>query len=179
MHHALLVSGVAGVGKSTVADAIGGILTAAGFVTAVIDTDALAQFGPPPERDERLGSSFYDELKCLNLAAVWANYKAAGARFAVVSASVDSASLRRRYAGSLAGCEVQMVRLVAATETVRERLRDRGGDVPLERHLRTFTEQEARLAAAAIEDFTILNDGPAVLVAREVITRAGWNGPVD
>jgi len=49
LYRALLLTGVAGVGKSTVADAIGGVLTAAGFVTAVVDTDALAQFGPPPD----------------------------------------------------------------------------------------------------------------------------------
>lgn len=178
MRRALLISGVAGVGKSTVADAIGGVLSAAGLVTAVIDTDALAQFGPPPDHGGRLGQSFYDHLKCINLAAVWANFQAAGARFAVVSAGIESVPLRRRYAGSLAGCEVQMVRLIAATDTVRQRLYDRDRKAQRERHLRTLVEQEARLAAAAIEDFTVVNDRPAIVVAREVIARAGWNRSV-
>ena len=161
MHRALLLIGVTGVGKSTVAAAIGGILTAAGRVTAVVDTDALAQFGPPPG-----GSSFYDHLKCSNLSVVWANYRRAGARFVVVSAGIDSAAQRDQYAGSLAGCEVQVVRLVAALDTVRRRLQDRDGTA---RH-----SQHPGTPAVAIEDFSIVNDRPATVVAREVIARAGW-----
>jgi predicted kinase len=177
LHRALLLTGVAGVGKSTVADAIGGVLTAAGLVTAVIDTDALAQFGPPPEPGEGRPTSFYDHLKCLNLAAVWANYQAAGARFVVVSAGIDSVPLRSEYAGGLAGCEVQMVRLIAATDTVRKRLQDRDSEAKLERHLRMLAEEEAGHEAAAIEDFTVRNDRPAAVVAREIIARAGWIDP--
>ena len=170
MERALLLAGVAGVGKSTVAGAIGGVLTAAGLVTAVVDTDALAQFGPPPQR----GGGFYDDLKCANLSAVWANYRAAGARFVVVSAGIDSAALRDQYAGCLAGCEVQTVRLVAAVETVRRRLRERDSGAALARHLRALDEQDAGLEAAAIGDFTVVNDRPVALVAREVVARAGW-----
>ena len=177
MERALLLIGVAGVGKSTVADAIGRILTSADSVTAVVDTDALAQFGPPPDRGQRRGGSFYDNLKCLNLAAVWANFQAAGARFIIVSAGIDSAELRDRYAGSLAGCEVQTIRLVAATNTVRERLQDRDSEARLERHLQTLAEQDARLEATAIEDFTVVNDRPATVVARDVLARLGWLRP--
>lgn len=175
MHRALLVTGVVGVGKSTVADAIGGVLSGAGLVTAVVDTDTLAQFGPPPEHGGLRASSFYDHLKCANLAAVWANFRAAGARFVVVSAGIDSASSRSRYAGSLAGCEVQVVRLTAATDTVRQRLCDRAGGADIERYLAMLAEQEATLEAA--EDFTVVNERPAVMVASEVIARAGWAGP--
>ncbi len=162
--------GVGGVGKSTVAGAIGGILTAAGAAGAVVDTDMLAQFGPPPPR----GGDFYDRLKCVNLAAVWANFQAAGARFIVVSAGIDSVSLRARYADSLAGCTVQVVRLVAATETVRRRLRDRDNGEKLARHLKGLAGAEALLDAARLEDFAVVNEGPPTEVAKEIIARAGW-----
>jgi len=168
VHRALLLIGVAGVGKSTVADAIGGILTAGGLVTAVVDTDALAQFGPSPGR-----SGFYDELKCANLAAVWANFRTVGARFIVVSAGLDNAALRDRYAASLPGCLLQVVRLVAPTETIRLRLQGRDTGATLNRHLTTLTEQEATLETIATEDFTAINDRPAPVVASEIITRAG------
>jgi hypothetical protein len=176
-HRALLVTGVAGVGKSAVADAIGGVLTGAGLVTAVVDADALAQFGPPPERGGRRDADFYDRLKCANLAAVWANFRAAGARFVVVGAVIDSVPLLDRYAGSLAGCEVRTVRLVATTDTVGQRLRGRDGGARLERHLSALAGHEARLEAAAVEDFTVVNDRPVTVVAREVVARAGWVGP--
>jgi len=146
LDRALLLVGVAGVGKSTVAGAIGGILTAAGLATAVVDSDALAQFGPRPDG----GSGFYDRLKCTNLGAVWANYRAVGARFVVVSAGIDSAALRDRYAGSLAGCEVRTVRLIARP--------DRGTGAQ----------------TGGFEDFTVVNDRPVAVVAGEVIARAGW-----
>jgi len=170
LYRALILTGVAGVGKSTVAATVGGVLTAAGFVTAVIDTDALAQFGPPPQP----ASGFYDRLKCINLAAVWANYQAVGAGFVVVSAGVDSAALRAQYAASLAGCEVQLVRVVAATETVRRRIRDRDDQAKAKRLLESLTAQEEKLAALALEDFTVGNDRPAIIVAQEVVARAGW-----
>jgi len=168
VRRALLITGVIGVGKSTVADAVGGALTGAGHVTAVVDTDALAQFGPSP------GAGFHDRLKCANLAAIWENFKTAGARYAVVSAGIDSAALRRRSAGSLAGCEIRTVRLVAPATTVRDRLlrRDRG-----DRHLRTLAAQQARLDAAAVEDFTVVNDRPVAVVAHEVIALA-WPGEI-
>lgn len=166
MHRALLLTGVAGVGKSTVAEAVGQALTAAGRVTAVVDTDLVAQFGPPPPA----GSRFYDELKCANLAALWANFKAAGARFVVVAAVIDDLSLRRRYVDSLAGCAVQVVRLVADDDLVRGRLRQRDVGPRLERHLHAVEKPPA----ITVEDFTVTNDRAPADVAAELLVRAGW-----
>ncbi len=176
-YQALLLTGVGGVGKSTIADEIGKVLAATGAVIAVVDTDALAQFGPPPPAlapDER--SAFYDGLKCRNLAAVWTNYQAAGARFIVVAGVIDSMSLRREYAGRLVGCTVQLVRLRAPIPTVRERLRARSGGPELDRHLTGLAEREAMFEAAAVEDFTVVNDRPPTEVAGEIVTRVGWPG---
>ncbi|MBM2618782.1 hypothetical protein JIG36_24800 [Actinoplanes sp. LDG1-06] len=148
------------------ADAAGSILTTAGFATAVVDTDALAQFGPPPAP--------YDEIKCANLAALWATFQAAGARFIVVAAVVDSLARRERYAESLAGCEVVLVRLTAADEVVRDRLRRRDTGARLERHLSAL-DSRRRLSP---EDFAVANDRAPEEVAVEILTGAGWpTGP--
>ena len=177
MYRALLLTGVAGVGKSTVAEAAGGVLTAAGCVTAVVDTDMLAQFGPPPESTPA-GGRFYDELKCANLAALWANFKAAGARFVVVAAVIDSLTLRERYTESLAGCEVRLIRLTADDDTVRSRLRQRDTGPKLEQHLRALNEHRRIPTTIGVEDFTVTNDRAAVEVATEILVRAGWADPV-
>lgn len=177
MYRALLLTGVAGVGKSTVAEAAGRVLTAAGCVTAVVDTDMLAQFGPRPESPPA-GGRFYDELKCANLAAVWANFKAAGARFVVVSAGIDSLTLRERYIESLAGCEVRLIRLTADDDTVRSRLRQRDTGPKLEQHLRALNEYRRVPTAIGVEDFTVTNDRAAVEVATEILVRAGWADPI-
>jgi predicted kinase len=175
----LLLTGVSGVGKSTVAEAAGRVLTAAGCVTAVVDTDMLAQFGPPPESTPAGGRFyFYDELKCANLAALWANFKAAGARFVVVSAVIDSLTLRERYTESLADCEVRLIRLTADDDTVRSRLRQRDTGPKLEQHLRALNEHRRIPTTIGVEDFTVTNDRAAVEVATEILVRAGWADPV-
>ena len=178
MHQALLLTGVAGVGKSTVAAAIGGAVSDTGNVVAVIDSDGLAQFGPPPN-DGLRRYGFYDRLKCDNVAAVWANFREAGARFVVVAAGIDSVALRTQYAASLAGCHVQVVRLVAAKEIVRWRLRGRDNQVRLVRHLDTLAEQEAALDAARVDDFSVVNERPPSEVAHTIIVRAGWFGSTE
>jgi gluconate kinase len=171
VYRALLLTGVAGVGKSTVADAAGRVLTTAGHVTAVVDTDMLAQFGPPPGT-HLAGGGFYDELKCANLAALWANFKAAGAQFVVVAAVIDSLPLRELYTQSLSGCEVRHVMLTADDDTVRSRLRQRDTGPKLEQHLRGLNKPIP--TATTAEDFTVTNDRAAADVATEILVRAGW-----
>jgi hypothetical protein len=168
---------VAGVGKSTVAEAAGGVLTAAGCVTAVVDTDMLAQFGPPPDA-RPAAAGFYDELKCVNLATVWANFQAVGARYMVVSAGIDSPRVRDMYVESLPGCEVRLVELTADDDTVRSRLRHRDTGARLEQHLAALTEHRRIPTTGALADFTVANDRAAADVAREILVRAGWADPV-
>ncbi|MEU0556897.1 GNAT family N-acetyltransferase [Dactylosporangium sp. NPDC006015] len=160
---ALLLTGVAGVGKSTVADAVGRVLTGAGHVTAVVDTDLLAQFGP------RAGG--YDELKCANLASVWANFRAAGARFVVVAAVIDSVAQRERFEASLAGCDVRVVRLTADVGIVRDRLYRRDTGPKLEQHLRALDRPPA---GTAVEDLAVANDRGPAEIATEILGRVGW-----
>ncbi|MEU1689063.1 GNAT family N-acetyltransferase [Micromonospora sp. NPDC005707] len=170
---ALLLTGVAGVGKSTVADEVGRALTGAGHVTAVVDTDLLAQFGPPPSVGPA-GGRVYDELKYVNLASVWANFRAAGARFVVVAAAVESVTQRQRYTESLAGCELTVVRLIADSDTVRDRLRQRDTGPKLERHLRALDRPLPSPTRTAVEDFRIPNDRPPAEIAAKILARVGW-----
>lgn len=169
VYQALLLIGVAGVGKSTVAAAAGSVLTSAGHVTAVVDTDALAQIGPA-----LADGRSYDELKCANLAALWTNFKAAGARFAVVAAGIDSLPLRKLYTESLTGCEVRLVRLTAEDVTVRSRLRQRDIGSKLEKHLSALDEYRRLPPAIAVEDFAVDNNRDAEDVATEILVRIGW-----
>jgi chloramphenicol 3-O-phosphotransferase len=166
MPRALLITGVSGAGKSTIAGAIGRLLSSAGLSTAVVDVDALAQFGPPP----RPKGAFYHALKCANLAAVWANFKAAGAGFVVVAAGVDSAAECDDFAGSLDGCDVQTVRLTADADVVRQRRGNRGDQAA-----KTATNNAYQGEAATAT--SVLNDRPPAVVAREVLLRAGWPVP--
>ncbi|WP_250000585.1 AAA family ATPase [Actinoplanes sp. M2I2] len=175
MYRALLLTGIAGVGKTTVAQAAGRLLTASGRGTAVVDTDVLAQFGPPPPAGPGSGQ-FYDRLKCANLAAVWANFKVAGARLIVVAAVIEEPDVRGMYARCLSDCETHLVRLTADDATVRDRLRRREEGTQLERHLSTLDSPSHTPTLNA--DLTVTNDRSPDDVATEILIRAGWSDEV-
>jgi hypothetical protein len=109
---ALLINGAGGVGKTTVGTAIAGLLTARRYPTALVDLDALSQFGPspapgPPPPGLAGGQfRFHDRLRLRNLRAVSGTYRAAGARFLVISGIIESEELRAAYTECLLGCDV-------------------------------------------------------------------------
>lgn len=162
----LLIAGGGGAGKTTMGQAIARILTDRLLPTAVIDLDALAQYGPSPANQR----GFHDRLRIRNLAAVWATYRAAGARFVVVSGGVGSAELRQAFTEGLAGCDVQVVKLVTTPALVESRTRGtaRGPEWDLQRALAEYDE------TPGIEDFAIANDRPVPEVATEILLTTGW-----
>ncbi|MEU4194583.1 AAA family ATPase [Kribbella sp. NPDC026611] len=150
---AILLTGGGGVGKTTIAQALAKHLTTAGHPTAVLDLDAVAQFGPRPVSGSVL--SFHDTLRALNLAAVWQVYAAAGAQFFVVSGPVTTAAHRTAYTEALPGCEVTVVRLVTQPELVVART-DSTQRGPMWNVQAALDDAESH---HAVEDFTVSNDG--------------------
>ena len=166
-HHALLLTGGGGVGKTTVAQAIAGILTTNRHPTAVLDLDAMSQFGPPQPASG--GLRFHDRLRVQNLAAVWPVFQAAGARFMVVSGHVETAQLRAAYTSALTDCDVQLVRLETPPELIADRtLTTRGPDWDLAAAL-----AEAR-THQPIQDFTVTNERLPEETGAEILGRLGW-----
>jgi energy-coupling factor transporter ATP-binding protein EcfA2 len=117
---ALLVVGASGVGKTSVAHMISRLLSESGRPVAFVDLDSISQFGPPPRQ-----WASYDHLRQQNIAALWANFRVAGAQFLVIAGHVNSTVARDNYAAALPDCDLFTVRLVAPTETVRVRIRRR------------------------------------------------------
>jgi hypothetical protein len=146
--------------------AIGRILTDRLLPVAVIDLDALAQYGPPPANQH----GFHDRLRIRNLAAVWATYRAAGARFVVVSGCINTVELRQAFTECLVGCDVQLLKLLTAPALVESRTRGtaRGPQWDLQRALAEYDE------TPGIEDFAVVNDRPVPEVATEILLTAGW-----
>jgi len=166
-HHALLLTGGTGAGKTTVAQAIGRILTTDHHTTAVLDLDAIAQFGPG--RPVSNGLRFHDQLRVRNLEAVWSTYRAAGARFMVVSGHVTTPELRAAYTSALPECDVQVVRLHTPPDLIAERTRTtRGPDWDLQAAL---AEAETH---QPIQDFAVTNERTPGETADEILTRLGW-----
>lgn len=109
--------GATGVGKSTVGFPLFLDVVRGGVPAAYLDLDQLGFCGPFSG----------DRVKAANLAAVWANFRAAGARALVVVGPAGS-SPKGLYLDALPGATVTMVRLHADRDRLAERieLRRRG-----------------------------------------------------
>jgi adenylylsulfate kinase-like enzyme len=164
---ALLVTGPVGVGKTTVAEAVGDLLAAAEVPHAVIDLDWLRCSWPSPADDP-----FQLELELRNLRAVARNYADAGARRLVLAGVLESRADRARYTEAVAA-ELTVCRLTADLSVIRDRLAVRHRhDSGLRWHVDRAGELERIFASAGVEDFVVAADRAVAEVAQDVIT--GW-----
>ncbi|HEU5368609.1 MAG TPA: nucleoside-triphosphatase [Ktedonobacterales bacterium] len=81
----LLVTGPPGVGKTTVAAEVSELLDQTGIAHAFVDVDSLRWCYPRPAHDR-----FRIQLAMKNLAAIWANFQAAGATCLILADVVES-----------------------------------------------------------------------------------------
>jgi adenylylsulfate kinase-like enzyme len=111
----LLITGPVGVGKSTIALEVSNLLERVGTSHAVVDLDALGwAYSSPPD------DPYNTRLALRNLAAVWANYAAIGVERLVIAYVVETHAELDAYREAIPGAELTIVRLRAASETLRE-----------------------------------------------------------
>ena len=168
---ALLITGTVGVGKTSVADAVGGLLTDAGIPNAVMDLDRLCQSWPVPA-----GDPFNFGVLLRNLRCVAGNYLDAGATRLVLAGVAESRTERRRYQDAV-GIDLSVCRLRVHLPTVRQRLARRHGDDhdALRRHLERSGELDRILDLGQVEDFTIdATDSFVDATAAVVLRAAAW-----
>ena len=165
---AVLITGVFGAGKSSVAAEIADILEGRTLPFAYLDLDFLA-WGYPGSQDE--GAEHRMMLQ--NLAPVAGNFLAVGARLFILAGSIHD---RAELDGVKAALPmpVRVVRVTAPWPEIERRLRT---------DPTTGRQDDLRRAAAAvaasegvgIEDLTVSNDGPIRRVAIEIVEWLGWN----
>lgn len=136
--------GPSGVGKSSVGWEVFAQVRAAGVTAAYLDTDQIGFCRPEPPDDPD-----HYLLRSRNLAALWPNFQAAGARALIVSGILETPDGVRRFTAAVPGAAVTIVRLRATPATLRARIfaRGRGGgpQLPGDQALRDATT--ARLLA--------------------------------
>jgi hypothetical protein len=163
----VLLTGVYGSGKSSVAAEIAYLLEQRGEPYALLDLDYLSWAGAGSEdRAEEFG------LMLANLAAVAGNYRRAGFRRFVLAYFVRDLAEVRAVRNALA-VPLRVVRLAVPLADIERRL---AGDVTSGRR-DDLREAAASLAAgegAGVEDVLIGNDRPVGVVAREVLGFLGW-----
>jgi hypothetical protein len=163
----VLITGVYGSGKSSVAAEIAYLLEQRRRPYAYLDVDYLAWGGA----DFDDGADWY-RLMLRNLAAVSANYREEGiGRFVVAWFVRDRGALRS--VRQAVGVPLRVVRLTVPWGDIRHRL---ATDVTSGRRedLREAAAQMAASEGVGIEDLVVANDRPIGTVAGEIMSWLGW-----
>jgi hypothetical protein len=163
----VLLTGVYGSGKSSVAKEIAYLLEHRGEPYALLDLDYLSWAGTgADDRAAEFG------LMLQNLTAVAANYRRAGIRVFVLAYFVRSRGEVQGVRQAL-GLPLQVVRLTVPLPDIGRRL---ASDVTSGRRddLREAASSIAAAEGAGVEDVAISNDRPIGVVARDVMTFLGW-----
>jgi energy-coupling factor transporter ATP-binding protein EcfA2 len=164
---AVLITGVYGSGKSTVAAEIAYLLEQHRQPYALLDLDFLG-WGVNYSDDDsaRFG------LMLRNLTAVASNYREAGISVFILAHSVRDRDALCGIREAVA-VPLRVVRLSVPLPDIEQRL---AADVTTERQedLREAGRQIAVGEGIGIEDVTVANDRPVAVVARQVMTWLGW-----
>jgi hypothetical protein len=166
----LLLTGPVGVGKTTVASLLSMLLIERGVSHALIDLDWLRWAHPAPS-----GDPFHERLGIRNLASVWNNYRAAGARRLILIDVVETPAVLARHRAALPGAQITLVRLHAPLPTLHARLAGREIGASLAWHRQRATELAPLMEQAALEDRRIDTFGKtAAEVAGDLLELIGW-----
>ncbi len=163
----MLITGVYGSGKSSVAQEIADLLEEQNAPYALLDLDFLGWFDAAGE-----GGPTEQSVMPKNLAALVGNYSAVGVRFFVLAGAIrDGAELDDLEAEL--PMPLRVVRLTVPLPEIEKRLRS---------DATTGRREDMRVAAAwvtssvgvGIEDETVSNERPIREVAADILSWLGW-----
>lgn len=167
----IIVTGPVGVGKTTVADEMGYALRNAKVPHATIDFDRLRACYPRPADDDRWGN----KMGLTNLAAVWKNYRTAGALRLLIACVVERRSELDGFREAVTGADILVVRLRATPETLQTRVRKRSHGTGIEWDLNRAIELAALMDARPVEDMLVeTEDADPPTIAHDILRGAGW-----
>lgn len=174
----LLITGPAGVGKSTLSWELSAQLAQAKVAHAVVESDELDRVFPKPGREEldRIVPGTAD-VSSLSLAAIWSVYRTLGHSRLIMSGVMMHHRYDRRWIlAAIPDAEITVVRLRASETALLERLAQReigaGAEAQAERSL----HQARRMVAEDTDGLIVVpTDGrrPPEL-AEDVLTTIGW-----
>lgn len=177
----LLLTGPAGVGKSTLSWEISARLAASGIAHAAIESDELDRVFPRPSRAdlERLAPGTTD-VSALTLKALWSTYRQLGQTRLIISGVMMHPEFDRRWIMSaIPGAKLTTVRLMATGENLAERLARRETERTLEAQFQRSLRQMRHMMAETLGGLIrVGTDGRQVSeIATEVLARTGWLRP--
>ncbi|CAN7558251.1 hypothetical protein LJR090_004713 [Bosea sp. LjRoot90] len=174
----LLITGPAGIGKSTLCWEMGAVLAEAGIDHVAIESDELDRVFPKPGAEElALLAPGAGDVSQLNLAALWGTYRALGHTRLIMSGVMLHVGFDKSWIlAAIPDARITVVRLRGSEVSLLQRLDRReagaGRDAQIERSLR----QAKRMAGDVADGFIVVDtDGrtPAEL-AHDVLGKVGW-----
>jgi adenylylsulfate kinase-like enzyme len=165
---AVLIAGVYGSGKSSVAAEIAYVLQRRGSGYALLDIDYLGWAGAGRE-----DGPTEEDLRLRNVAAVASNYREAGIGTFVLAGFVRDRAQVARLQEAI-GVPLRVVRLEVSLEEIERRL---AADVTTERRddLDVAAASIAASEGVGVEDLAIANDGHVPSVAGRILEWLGWS----
>ncbi|MER8828276.1 AAA family ATPase [Mesorhizobium sp. M0938] len=174
----VLITGPAGVGKSTLCWEMSAQLAAAQVAHAVIETDELDRVFPRPSAEdlERIWPGTTD-VSSINLAAIWSTYRALGHSRLIMPGVMLHLDFDRRWIlAAIPDARITVVRLVAREPTILARLAQReigsGAQEQVQRSLRQARRMASEDAGGAL---VVPTDGKAPQeLAETILRKVGW-----
>ena len=145
----LLITGPAGIGKSTLCWEMGKALGREEIAHAIVESDELDRVYPRPSGDDlqRLSPGTAD-ISALNLAAIWSIYQALGHTRLITSGVMMHPGFDRRWIlQAIPEADITLVRLQASEATLKQRLMQREVGSGAEEQLERTIRQAQRMAA--------------------------------
>ena len=150
----LLIIGPVGVGKTTVASEVSELLIGRGIPHALVDMDCLRDCHP-----RRVNDPFHMALGIKNLAAVWVNFQASGAKRLLIVDIVEARNDLEKYRAAIPGATIVLIRLKASLQTLLSRVERRQLWSGREWHVHRAVELAAQMDRDHLEDILVDTEG--------------------
>jgi gluconate kinase len=166
---AVLITGVFGSGKSSVAEEIADKLEERRLPYAALDLDWLAWASPGRDDEDA-----EHRMMLTNLIAVVRNYLTVGVRFFVLARAIRDHSKLHSLRAALS-MPLTVVRLTVSLKEIERRLRSHVTTARKRDDLREAATWIEGSAGAGIEDLIVPNDRPIKEVAADIMNKVGWS----
>ena len=173
--HLIFISGPVGVGKTSVAQELSGLLVTRSIAHTFVDLDALTYTYPRPSYDP-----FGQDLALKNLQAVWANAQDYAPRFLLIARVIETEAGAFKIAETVKAGRCTIVQLSARDETLLERVRQREIGAGRAWHEARALKLSRSLSETDFADHVLNTDERSpVDIAKELLQRLALDQPSE